>query len=253
MLHSLRWRLVGWYVLLLASILLIFSAGTYLLVRKLLLDNFDDVLSQQGTLFAQTITAADGELTFTGDVQLAGQRDNEHFTRIYRTNGALALDNNGAAEDAPDLPDQVAGALAGQRQLTQVQLREGPMRIATFPIVHDDQIVGALQVGVSLEDIEDTLRAVREVLLLLFPVMLLLASGGGYFLANRALAPIDQITRTAQRIGAENLGGRIGLQGSDDEVGGWRAPSTPCWRGSRRPLRASASSPPMPRTSCARP
>ncbi len=93
------------------------------------------------------------------------------------------------------------------------------MRIATFPIVHDDQIIGALQVGVSLEDIEDTLRSLRRVLLLLFPVMLVLASGGGYFLANRALAPIDRITRTAQRIGAENLGGRIDLQGPDDEVG----------------------------------
>src|SRR5256885_11365481 len=45
------------------------------------------------------------------------------------------------------------------------------------------------------------------------------ASGGGQFLANRALAPIDQIPRMAQRISAEDLSGRIGLQGPDDEVG----------------------------------
>jgi heavy metal sensor kinase len=48
---------------------------------------------------------------------------------------------------------------------------------------------------------------------------LVLASGGGLFLANRALAPIDRITRTAQRISAETLGGRNDLHGSNDEVG----------------------------------
>jgi signal transduction histidine kinase len=56
--------------------------------------------------------------------------------------------------------------------------------------------------------------------------MLLIASGGGLFLANRALGPIDRITRTAQRIGAEDLSERIDLRTSngwmgsaDDEVG----------------------------------
>ncbi|MFL5802917.1 MAG: sensor histidine kinase [Roseiflexaceae bacterium] len=219
MFHSLRWRLIGWYVLLLAGILMIFSVGTYLAVRKLLLDNFDAVLSQQATVIAQTIDVTNGGLAFIGDVQLAGHRDNEHFTRLYRADGALLFDNNGAAEGAPELPDEVASALRGQKKITQVQVREGPMRIATFPIVHDTRVAGVLQVGVSLEDIQDTLRALRKVLVVLSPAMVLLASGGGLFLANRALAPIDRITRTAQRIGAENLRGRIGPQASDDEVG----------------------------------
>ena len=53
----------------------------------------------------------------------------------------------------------------------------------------------------------------------MIPATMALASGGGLFLANRALAPIDQITRTAQRISAEDLSERIGLRGTDDEVG----------------------------------
>ncbi len=217
--HSLRWRLTGWYMLLLGSVLLIFSLSTYLAVQKLLLDNFDDVLSQQAAVIAQTIDVTNGTPTLTDDVQLAAHRDSEHFTRLYRADGTLVLDHNGIAEGAPELSEALNGALRGQRQFTELQVRQRPMRIATYPIMQNDRIVGALQVGVALEDVDDTLRALRKVLLTLTPAMLLLASGGGLFLANRALAPIDRITRVAQRINAENLSGRIGTTGLDDEVG----------------------------------
>src|SRR5581483_5896568 len=45
-----------------------------------------------------------------------------------------------------------------------------------------------------------------------------LASGGGLFLANRALSPIDKITRAAQQISAEDFNRRIDLRGPDDEM-----------------------------------
>ncbi len=41
----------------------------------------------------------------------------------------------------------------------------------------------------------------------------------GYFLASRALSPIDQITQTAQRISTEDLSARLNLHGTDDEIG----------------------------------
>src|SRR5215216_6641624 len=55
MFRSLRWRLTGWYVLILAGVLLLFSAGIYAAVYKLLLENFDDVLRQQARLVAQMV------------------------------------------------------------------------------------------------------------------------------------------------------------------------------------------------------
>jgi signal transduction histidine kinase len=93
------------------------------------------------------------------------------------------------------------------------------MRVLTQPVTYNGRIVGALQVGLALEDVGDTMNTLLQVMLLLAPAMLLLASGGGLFLANRALAPIDRITRTAQRISAEDLSQRINLHGPDDEIG----------------------------------
>jgi heavy metal sensor kinase len=206
-------------MLLLASVLLLFSAAIYLAVHRLLLSNFDDLLGHQADVIAETIDVTTAGSDSTNQVWLLGNRDSEHFTRLYHTDGKLVFDNNGVDEEAPELPDAVDDALQGRKSFTQVVVSEGPMRIATFPIVHNGQIAGVLQVGVSLEDIDDTLRRLRKVLLVLAPAMLLLASGGGWFLAQRALAPIDQITRTAQRISAENLSGRIALDGPKDEVG----------------------------------
>src|SRR4029079_17966796 len=82
--YSLRWRLTGWYVLLLTAVLLLFSAGTYVAVYKLLLDNFDDLLASQANLIVQTIDFSDRNLTLQNDALRADHRNDEHLTRIYR-------------------------------------------------------------------------------------------------------------------------------------------------------------------------
>jgi heavy metal sensor kinase len=51
------------------------------------------------------------------------------------------------------------------------------------------------------------------------PLVLVLAISGGIFMAARALNPIDQITRAADAIGAEDLSRRLGLPRTEDEVG----------------------------------
>ncbi len=216
--YSLRWRLTGWYVLLLTGVLLLFSAGTYITVYKLLLDNFDDLLTSQANLIVQTVDFSDRNLTLQNDSLRAGRRNDEHLTRIYRSDRTLIYDDN-PQEQVPELTDAIYRALDGNKQILQVRGREGQMRVLSLPITHDGQIIGALQIGVALEDLRDTMHTLLKVLLLLAPAMLLIASGGGWFLANRALTPIDRLTRTAQRISAEDLSQRINMRGADDEVG----------------------------------
>jgi heavy metal sensor kinase len=172
-----------------------------------------------GTQPAAHPDVENGEPSLQQEVLLPDIRDSEHFTRIYRTDQTLSFTDSAVGEEIPELPAVVTTALRGLPQLTQVQLHTATLRIATFPIIHEGHIAGVLQVGVALNDIEATMRALLRVLLVLTPATLLAASSGGLFLANRALSPIDQITRTAQRISAENLSGRIGLHGPDDEVG----------------------------------
>jgi len=50
------------------------------------------------------------------------------------------------------------------------------------------------------------------------PIALLLAGGGGWMLARRALKPVDRMAETARRISAEHLTGRLEETGADDEL-----------------------------------
>jgi len=58
----------------------------------------------------------------------------------------------------------------------------------------------------------------HRVVLLLSPLLLVLASGGGYWLSRRALAPVDQITQAAQDINSNNLAKRLDVPQSGDEL-----------------------------------
>jgi heavy metal sensor kinase len=219
MFRELRWRLTGLYVILLLGALLLFSAGTYIAAREALMENFDEVLVDQAAFVAQAIDIEDGVPELKQEVLLSGHRSDDHFTRLYAISGILVFDDTTNGPYVPDLPATIAGALRGEQSLMQVQTSGETLRVATFPILHEGQIAGVLQVGVSLADIEHTLHILLIVLLVMAPITVLLASGGGLFLAHRALSPIDAITRMAQRISGENLSGRIGLTGPDDEVG----------------------------------
>jgi len=80
-------------------------------------------------------------------------------------------------------------------------------------------VVGVVQAAQSLDVVHAQINRLLALLLLATPALLLVATGGGVFLAGRALAPIDRITRTARAIGAGNLAGRLGLVPRTDEVG----------------------------------
>src|SRR4051794_1162960 len=101
---SLRWRLTGWYVLLLTGVLLLFSAGTYITVYKLLLDNFDDLLASQANLIVQTVDFNDRNLTLQNVALRADRRSDDHLTRIYRVDHMLLYDDN-PQEQGPELAD----------------------------------------------------------------------------------------------------------------------------------------------------
>jgi signal transduction histidine kinase len=74
--------------------------------------------------------------------------------------------------------------------------------------------------GFTREDwVEHQLAEVRIVLISGLPIVIGLAGLGGYLLARRALAPIDQLATDAQRITADRLHQRLSVPNQHDELG----------------------------------
>ena len=67
-------------------------------------------------------------------------------------------------------------------------------------------------------EVDITLRRLFSLMLYSLPVALLLSVGMGWFIAGRSLRPVDTITRSARQITASNLGLRLEVPPTNDEI-----------------------------------
>src|SRR5205823_3904232 len=76
-----------------------------------------------------------------------------------------------------------------------------------------------VQIARPLDGFDHESRELLLALLLTGPLALLVAVGGGYFLARRALTPVDQLRRRTREITADRLDRRLPVPNPDDELG----------------------------------
>jgi heavy metal sensor kinase len=75
-----------------------------------------------------------------------------------------------------------------------------------------------VQVASLMNEGLEALERFRLLLALGTPLLLIAAIAGGYFLSTRALAPVDSISRAAQRINIENLTDRLAVPQTGDQL-----------------------------------
>ena len=218
-LRSLRLRLTLWYVVLLAVILAAFCAGVYMLMRGQLYNNLNDSVENRGNILLGVILFDDDRPTLTGTVFSQDPDANESFVRVFDEAGRVTFENRAFEGDPPIDSSALERALTGKASTRTVDVDDTPLRLRTFPIEREGDILGALEVGQPEDDVRETLRALLLILAVAYPVTLGGASLGGLFLASRALSPIDSLTRLARRLSAEDLSQRLNLKLPDDEVG----------------------------------
>jgi len=70
-----------------------------------------------------------------------------------------------------------------------------------------------------LQDVDEELHELLVVLASAVPFMLVLSTGLGYWLARKALRPMDQLHRQTAQITADRLDRRLPVHNSGDELG----------------------------------
>jgi signal transduction histidine kinase len=117
-------------------------------------------------------------------------------------------------EFAPILGVEAARRAASEPVTLTRRLDSGEFRLYARPVPGD----GAVLIGLSTEDNSEALTNLLWAFLLGAPAAILLASGAGYLLAGRAMAPVSAMRRRASEITLERSGERLPLPPADDEI-----------------------------------
>jgi signal transduction histidine kinase len=223
-LRSLRARLTLWYTSLLTVTFVILGGVTYGLLVYSLSHDMDAALRSVGRVLAEENRQGVSRL-FPADIDAIFRRffGVSPWDRYFEMRDPFGHHDprwqRQHSTQLPLSPQALQNAKAGLPTVETVKsLGRYPVRVLTQPVLERGQVISVLQVGMSLESLYVTRRRFLLIMAGVLPLGLLLAGGGGWLLARRALAPVDRMTEAARRIGAAHLAERLEESGVDDEL-----------------------------------
>ena len=214
-LKTLRLRFALWTSGLVMAVLIVFGAYVYASMSRGLSTSIDNSLTLNASQVAAGLNIDNGQLILPDSLIEAPENADlrgRGFTIRILTPQGKTLQEFGPYPGLPAFSKQSFTTYTDPASKTNI-------RIYTQPVYDNNRLVAIIQVAQSLNEMQDTLQRLLVTLLVSIPILMTIAGIGGYFLAARALAPIDQITSTARRLSAEDLSERLNLPATDDEVG----------------------------------
>jgi heavy metal sensor kinase len=205
-----RIRLTIWYSVFLAAALILFTVVAVWLMRRSIYVTVDEQLVDEGKAVQALVSA-----------NTAGLRDQVRAHAELQAGSSLiqVVDESGEfVYRSPRLQALNFPVTYPQRKkFVSVTSGGSPLRAYAVKTVSDGRTF-TIQVA---EDMDDYLEAFERYRLLLWigiPGLLIAATGGGHWMSQRALTPVDDITRAAQGISPNDLTARVALPGTKDEI-----------------------------------
>ncbi|HKW57451.1 MAG TPA: ATP-binding protein [Candidatus Acidoferrum sp.] len=237
MFDSVRMRLTLWYSAVLAVVLVVVCATTYLIVRRTSMQRTDTDMEALADSFV---------VTFEDELADAGSRDRnailsaahqamiEHRTSedifvVLGPDGEVLANSRDANSSNGKRDAQLTRALASAEfQRLAGRTRSEDRELETIQRPRYRAFTRHLDAGGenyslivlhSLHAQYEVLETIRLTFAWMILVGLLLAGTGGYFLARKSLGPVVAMGTHARRIGATNLHERLPVQNANDELG----------------------------------
>jgi heavy metal sensor kinase len=217
--HSIKFRFTLWYLLVLVVLLTALSAGVYFYLSRSLYQSLDDSLELRSTQIRSIQDILESIRQGEFEEELG------EIVILYFYSGNQLVEVSPRGISIPLSQEFISQAIAGTSSFTNIQTAEGEgLRLLAVPVnlsmpgPPPGTQPAALVIARSTKQIDQALAGLVRTLVIAVPLALVLAAGGGIFLASRALKPVDKIAQTAQKIGESDLSQRINVN-TKDELG----------------------------------
>jgi heavy metal sensor kinase len=221
---TLRVRLTLWYGTALALVLATFAGVLYAEMARELREQVDQSLADAAAAAVRSLEQARAG-PFAQFDDLAAQFPElavvDKFFQIFSPTGTITIQSpHIRRQDIPLSQVALDAALQGRSAFQSVRfVGESPLRLVSVPIRAGGTLVNIVQVGTSLQPVEEALRRLLLVLAVMMPVALAVSLAAGWFLAGWALRPVGDITQAARRIAEGDLSQRLAVPAAADEIG----------------------------------
>ena len=216
---SIRARLTAWFAGVLGLVLIVLAAATWWVLDDSLHDTIDQALADRVAAISRFLNSPGTSQSFEElreDLReyvaldpgwnLIRIRD-ERGVQLYRSDAFDA----GAVGSRPNERLPSSGAYR------DLAMRGQPVRMLTARVVVAGEPY-SVEVAWPVGELQEALDEFRWTALLIIPCGILAAALGGFWISRRALAPVDQIASTARAITARQLGRRLDVPATGDEL-----------------------------------
>jgi heavy metal sensor kinase len=215
---SIGFRLTLWYTVIFATAEIIFGFGAWFVLRQDLYSITDNALRDQVEDLVHFLEAQKKNATIAKlQEEVSEAYVLEHsgdYLQIYDGRGEWIY--RAAFLEQHPLSTREPGALK-QTLYEDRRLADKLFRFITKRIEVNGRVY-TVQSGLPAGQIVQVLSLFARYLVMLTPILLLAAAGGGYWLSRKALSPVDALVQTAQNISGSNLGDRLERLTTGDEL-----------------------------------
>jgi two-component system OmpR family sensor kinase len=212
-----RLRVAGAFAVTMALVLVLAGGILYVRLGQHLAIVIDKQLQVRAQDLGVIIREPGASLAATGGIRFFER--GESYSQLLDAEGRVLQASPPLGRRSLLTMDELSRALEGSifTSRESVPGLDEPSRILATPVEQNKEKL-VLVVGQTREERAETLRSLRNELLVAGPLALILATLSGYLLAGLALRPVDSMRRRAASISAETPGERLPVPKTGDEI-----------------------------------
>lgn len=192
--RSIRFQLALWYLAVLTLGMAAFGATSWVVLRHVLIENRHRGMEQRLSAL-ETFLSQESRGDSLQDLR---EETREYATALPEGQGVRVRTKSGEL-----LYERKPGGGETLERSRSIVVRGHPIEIALI---------------ISLTDFYKVLGTLAWVMCTVFPMVLVFAMSGGWWLAKRALQPVGAMTREARQISAHDLAARVSVPATGDEL-----------------------------------